>query len=614
MRTRSFARLVFAASTGLLLAACGGGGGGGGGGGSTGGGGGGTTLSQNADLSELILTDVSLEPALDPDVTAYTADVGFLVHSILVDGVPDDPAASISVNGIALGAGGRNIRLVPGANLISVRVTAENGTTTQNYQVTVTRQSIASFAQDSYYKASNAEGGDGFGRSLALSGNTLAVGTRDERSAATGIDGDQTDNSAEAAGAVYVFVRDDVGVWSQQAYIKASNAEAFDWFGETLALSGDTLAVSAVFESSDATGVNGDQASNLASDSGAVYVFTRDDMGVWSQQADLKASNTGSGDQFGMSLALDGNTLAVGTQTEASSATGIDGDQTDNSAANAGAVYVFTRDAADVWSQQAYIKASNTEAIDTFGASIALSGDTLAVGARLEDSAATGIYGDQSGNTAVNSGAVYVFARDASSVWSQQAYIKASNTEANDRFGNSVALSGDTLAVGAYFESSAATGANGNQADNSASGSGAVYVFTRDTTDTWFQQAYLKASNTEADDLFGSELALSRDTLAVLAAQEASASTGINGAETDNSAADAGGVYLFTRDIAGVWSQQAYLKPDNIQAEEYFGGNLALSEDSLAVSAMGEDSSAQGIDGDQANDLAPGSGAAYIFR
>ena len=137
-----------------------------------------------------------------------------------------------------------------------------------------------------------------------------------------------------------------------------------------------------------------------APDSGAVYVFTRDAAGVWSQQAYLKASNTDAGDRFGRSIALSGDTLVVGADTEGSNATGIDGDQNNNSAAVAGAVYVFTRDGAGVWSQQAYIKPSNTDAGDRFGFSVALSGDTLVVGAIYEDGAATGINGVQSDNTA----------------------------------------------------------------------------------------------------------------------------------------------------------------------------------------------------------------------
>ena len=167
----------------------------------------------------------------------------------------------------------------------------------------------------------------------------------------------------------------------------------------------------------------------------------------------------------------------MGALQEDSNATGFNGTQVDNSANGSGAVYVFQR-SGGLWVQQAYLKASNTDAGDQFGYSVSLSGDTLAVGAAQEDSNATGFNGNQADNSADGSGAVYVFQR-SSGVWTQQAYLKASNTGGNDRFGYSISLSGDTLAVGAIREASNATGINGNQANNSASSSGAVYVFQR---------------------------------------------------------------------------------------------------------------------------------------
>ncbi|MFO0774985.1 MAG: cadherin-like beta sandwich domain-containing protein [Nitrospiraceae bacterium] len=260
------------------------------------------------------------------------------------------------------------------------------------------------------------------------------------------------------------------------------------------------------------------------------------------QQAYAKASNTGTLDKFGRTVALDGDTLVVGTIGEDSAATGINGNQSDNSASGSGAVYVFTRNGS-TWTQQAYIKASNTGAFDEFGASVALSGDTLAVGAIGEDSSATGINGNEADNSASSSGAVYVFTRSGTT-WTQQAYVKASDTEAGNLFGWSLALSGDTLAVGATQENSSATGVNGNEANNSATGSGAVYVFTRSGS-TWSQQAYVKASNTGANDTFGHSVALSGDTLAVAALGEDSAATGINGNEADNSASASGAAYVF---------------------------------------------------------------------
>jgi hypothetical protein len=330
-----------------------------------------------------------------------------------------------------------------------------------------------------YFKASNTEALDGFGWSVAISadGNTLAIGTLKEDSAATGIGGNQSDNSAGDSGAVYLFARSG-GVWSRQAYIKASNTGGGDGFGWSVALSGDgnTLAVGAQFEDSAATGVGGDQSDNSAEDSGAVYLFARGG-GIWSQQAFIKASNTEVRDGFGGSVALsgDGNTLAVGAP----------GERIAVWAEDSGAVYLFAH-SGGIWSQQAYIKASNTQTRDQrgdrFGTSVALSGDgsVVAVGVPLEDSASTGIGGDPADNSIESVGAVYLFIRSGE-IWGQPVYIKASN--AGGWFGNSVALSedGNTLAVGAPGESSAATGIGGNQnADpdsNWAFGSGAVYLY-----------------------------------------------------------------------------------------------------------------------------------------
>ena len=334
-----------------------------------------------------------------------------------------------------------------------------------------------------YLKASNTRSGASFGISLALSGdgNTLAIGSENESSAATGINGNQGDAGAGDAGAVYVFTRNG-GTWSQQAYVKASNAQAGDLFGHYVALSqdGSTLAASAVYEDSGATGINGIQSDNSASKAGAVYVYTRANT-TWSQQAYVKASNAASADEFGgmLDLSDDGDTLAVGASYDNSAATGVDGDRSDASLGGAGAAYVFSR-TNKLWSQQAYIKATNTGATDHFGAAVALSGDgkLLVTSAVLEDSAAVGVDGDGDNNGAVDSGALYVYERNGDS-WSPRSYLKAPNPGLDDRHGDSLALSydGSTLAVGTNLEDSAALGIGGTQSDNSAIWSGAVYVY-----------------------------------------------------------------------------------------------------------------------------------------
>lgn len=406
----------------------------------------------------------------------------------------------------------------------------------------------------------------------------------------------------------------------------------------------------------------------------------------------IKADSNETGDWLGWSLALsaDGQTLAVGAPREASQAQGVNGDATDNSVFGAGAVYVFQL-SDGLWQQEAYLKASNTESPsenddgddttrynDRFGFALSLSdnGNVLAVSAAQEDSDGTGINPAQDNNDAPSTGAVYLFKRGDEG-WGQDAFIKASNAEppeeeesedttgdegtgdaaadeetddetevtlptnANDRFGYRVALSGDgqTLAVSAIFESSSATGINGDESNNEAPGAGAVYVFT-DSENGWSQQAYVKASNTFSGrtsngtqllHLFGSSLAISTDgnTLAVGATGDASRSTGINGEDDDRTIINAGAVYLFTRDGSD-WSQSAYIKPSHTYTAQAlsgyaqnFGASVALSGDAsrLAVGSTGDltaepgiDSSPDNYDLEDTTTIATNSGAVYLFR
>jgi hypothetical protein len=402
------------------------------------------------------------------------------------------------------------------------------------------------------------------------------------------VGGDQEDNSLAGAGAVYVFVRNGVN-WSQQAYLKASNTGAGDGFGGSVALDGDTLVVGAPAEDSAATGVDGAQANNSATDSGAVYVFARSGA-IWSQTAYLKASNTDAGDKFGTSVAVSGDTVVAGAPGEDSV-----GDPADNSSQDAGAAYAFVRNGS-TWSQQAYVKAPDTSG---FGISAAISGDTLVAGC-LSDA-----LGGRS--------SAYVFARGGGE-WAEQAQLGASNGDLEDRFGWSVAVSGDTVLVGAPQEDSAATGVDGNQGDNSASDSGAAYVFARSGS-TWPQRAYLKASNAAAGDRFGVSVALSRDAALVGALAESGRSSGVNGDGDNRGIPVAGAAYQFIVARGGTWSQAAYLKASIPNPFCFFGTAVSISEDTLVVGATGESARATGVNATPpvSQGELPDSGAAYVF-
>jgi hypothetical protein len=492
--------------------------------------------------------------------------------------------------------------------------------------------------QVAYLKASNAEAGDHFGSggpleghavAISADGSTIAIGAPQESSGAKGVNGDQNDNSVYSSGAVYVFTRSG-NSWTQQAYLKASNPGQSDNFGYVVALShtGNTLGVSAYWEASAAKGINGNQKDDSIPQAGAVYVFERTN-GRWAQQAYLKASNTGEasvgdeisdGDQFGFSLALsgDGNTLAAGAISEDSAASGVNNAQTDNSAVSAGAVYVYVRSSGG-WTQQAYMKAVNSDGGDLFGYSIGLSmdGNTIAVAAYDEDGSPRVVNGIPD-NRRGGSGCVYVWVRTGDK-WAHEAYLKASNAEQNDSLGFEVAISQDgrTVAAGSGDEDCLKLGIDPEGCDNDRgtdSSAGAAYVFFKGNDSVWRQQAFIKASNPGANDNFGARLAISGDgnVLAVGAQLEDGSSKGIDGKDDDH-AEESGAVYLYIR-TNGVWSQKAYIKGSNTEAYDEFGGAIALNHDGsiLAVGARGEDSG-KGTQADANDNSADDAGAVYVF-
>ena len=207
------------------------------------------------------------------------------------------------------------------------------------------------------------------------------------------------------------------GQWTQQAYVKASNADAGDQFGWSLTLSddGSTMAVGAPTESSNAKGINGDQANNAAANAGATYVFTRTGTS-WSQQSYLKGAQTDAGDLFGfcVDVSSDGNTLAICGFDEDGGSPGINGNESDNSKNGSGCAYIFVRNGTG-WKQTTYFKQSNlNHPQDAFGSALALSGDgrTLVVDAADEDGTVGGINGEQYAGEQIgdnSNGALYVF-------------------------------------------------------------------------------------------------------------------------------------------------------------------------------------------------------------
>ena len=213
-------------------------------------------LPTPADLSGFTISTGTLSPSFSPGNTAYIIGPGIVPSSITVTPTAAESGATIHVNGtlVASGAESPPIDLAVRMNGITVLVTAPGGMMVKGYAIIVFRSGPQ--AQEAYLKASNTANRDEFGSAVAISGDTIVVGTPYQ---------------AANSSAAYVFARTG-GAWSQQAYLKASNTAAFDSFGHAVAVDGDTIVVRAWHESSNATGVNGDQ-NNNALDAGAVYVF-----------------------------------------------------------------------------------------------------------------------------------------------------------------------------------------------------------------------------------------------------------------------------------------------------------------------------------------------------
>ena len=477
-----------------------------------------------------------------------------------------------------------------------------------------------SAALEAYIKAPNTGARDIFGGSVALDGDTLIVGAQYEDSCSTTPVSTTAaiDNGCTNAGAAYVYERVG-GTWLFAAYLKAPNAGQYDYFGDSVALDGDTLIVGAGGEGSCSTTPVSTTASsnNRCGNRGAAYVYER--VGItWLFTAYLKAPNAGPGDDFGNSVALDGDTLIVGAHYENScSTTPVSTTaSSDNGCHHSGAAYVYVR-VGGAWQFHAYLKAPNTGQDDEFGGSVALDGDTLIVGAWFDDSCSTTPVSTTAAadNGCGNAGAAYVYER-VGITWRFAAYLKAPNAGQYDWFGVTVALDGDTLIVGAELEDSCSTTPVSTTAswDTGCSHAGAAYVYER-VGGTWRFAAYLKAPNAGQDDHFGASVALDGDTLIVGADEESSCSTTpvSTTASSDNRCSAAGAAYVYVR-ADGAWQFQAYLKAPNAGQDDNFGASVAVDGDTFIVEASDEGSCA--IDSSQhvAVDSCPSAGAVYTYR
>ncbi len=316
-----------------------------------------------------------------------------------------------------------------------------------------------SWTQQARFNGSGGNNEDAFGGSVSASGDTILVGA-----------GRENGTSGPEAGAVHVFVRGGTS-WTEQAKLIASDAAAFDGFGGSVSISGDTAVVGAP---------------SAVASTGAAYVFVRSGT-TWTEQQKLVTQDTGAY-HSGTSVSVFGDTAVVG------------GPSSGASLGAAGTVFVYAR-SGTTWAEQPKVTASDAAAYDEFGASVSLFEDTLVVGAPRADAAA---------------GAAYAFAR-VGTTWTEQEKLSApaSDVTASDHFGQSVSVSGDTVVVGAPDDDRPL-----------AYSGGSAYVFMRSGA-AWSTQK-LTASNAGGNDHFGTSVAVSGDTI-VVGAPDIGAPAGFHG-------------------------------------------------------------------------------------
>ena len=366
---------------------------------------------------------------------------------------------------------------------------------------------------------------DIFGISVARDGSTILVGA-----ARADINGNIDQ------GAAYLFTENGNTGWTMEARLTANDGAASDLFGFAVALDGDTALIGAY-----QADING------SGDQGAAYIFSNNGLS-WNQTTKLAAAGGSAGDEFGAAVALDGSTALVGVPLD-----DIGGN------ADQGAVYVFTQQGSN-WNESALLTAEFGSAGDEFGWAVALSGSTALVGAPFEDKVFT-----------TDQGAAYVFTRSGGS-WSQETRLMAGDGAADDRFGNAVALDGDTALVGAYL---ADINGNNNQ--------GAGYIFIRQGG-SWSQQEKLMDDGGAAGDRLGRSVDLEGDT-ALLGAPR------VDVFGTNNQ----GAAYVYIRQEDS-WSLQSRLTDwTSGDAGDRFGRSVALDGDSALVGSIYAGDSDQGM-------------------
>ncbi|MEM6398484.1 MAG: HYR domain-containing protein, partial [Bacteroidota bacterium] len=410
------------------------------------------------------------------------------------------------------------------------------------------------------------EDDDGMGTSVAISGDYAIVGIPGEDDAPSGPD-------LSNAGSAIIYERDGNGNWQEVQVLTASDREANDEFGFSVAIAGNYAIVGAPQEDEDANG------NNSLSNSGSAYVFERNANGSWSQVEKIVSNGRFAEDEFGFSVAIESDGVAVVGAPEAN--------DTPSGTLDNGAVYVFLRNGSGSWNFSQALTAFDRAEDDQFGWSVAIDNSLIVVGAIGEDE------DNNTLNTLSNAGSVYVF-RDLLGLnsWTTGQKLVSGDREAGDLFGSSVAIDGNRLVVGASGEDDDENGSNNLES------AGSAYVFER-SLGIWSQQDKIVSSDRAQGDNFGFSVGISGDLIVVGAYLE---DQNENGQIFRTSA---GSAYLFERDGSGDWSQIQKIVSSDRTERDNFGYAVGISGTYVISGARQED--------DNDNSLSD-AGAAYIFE
>jgi len=643
-----------------------------------------TPISFADKMTNLVPSEGNLSPEFSTLVLNYRLEVGSDTESITLTPTLEGENITVSINGVDLNSGVASQAIPLTGEQTDIQVNVVSESINLNYMVSVFKSaSFNAFLSDLQLsngqytpelEASSVSPEGYFVTLPSLTSSIKITATLDDSRSSLSINGTDAQSGVESSAITLNEGNNQIEIvvtaqnqttqqtyrlnvnrsspeeFALYTYLKATNTGAEDTFGDSVAIWNNQLVIGAIGESSNATEVNGDQNDNSLPQTGAAYLyeknesnewqfkaylkpapddelslryfaravaisndyiavsarnsayqgqvhlFKKDDSDNWAQTEIIKFDGSVYGVGFGRTLLLRNNLLIVGHPGDRNFATGED-DPNAQTYRNSGAVFIYQLDQNETGNNSqnyTYIRRGDSRR-EAFGSSIALSGNTLAIGSPVYPPSSTG--------------AVTIYTFNSESGWTQQAFLQASSPQGASQFGASVSLSGNRLVVGApLYEAPAEPGRFGG-----------VYIFEQNDGISWQQKALLsptpRVNSILTEIFFGGNVFITGDTLVVAASGEFSSSANINGVEDTNLVSlRSGAAFIFEKDNASIWNQTYYIKASNADANDGFAHKISSYGNEIIFSAPREDSIAKFGEGNQSDNSAVAAGAAYLYH